>query len=62
MEKIKSCFVISPIGKRGSETRKHADQVYTHIISPITDQLDIVLERSDRIEHSGSITTRCSSF
>ena len=55
MKKIKSCFVISPIGKRGSETRRHADQVYNHIISPVTEKLGISPERADRIEQSGKI-------
>jgi hypothetical protein len=52
----KSCFVISPIGKRGSETRKHTDQVFNHIISPIVKQLGFSPERSDHIEQTGKIT------
>lgn len=55
MKKIDSCFVISPIGNPGSEIRRHADQVFNHIISPVTEQLGISPDRSDRIEQSGKI-------
>ena len=56
MKKINSCFVLSPIGERGSETRKHADQVLHHVISPVTQRLGISVERSDRIDEAGPIS------
>lgn len=33
--KKKICFVISPIGKPNSETRKHSDSVLKNIIRPV---------------------------
>jgi hypothetical protein len=30
-----TCFVISPIGPEGSETRKRSDAVFTHVLSPV---------------------------
>ena len=33
-EKLKTCFVIAPIGDEGSETRRRSDQMLTHIIKP----------------------------
>ena len=31
----KTCFVIAPIGKEGSEVRIRSDQVLKHIIAPV---------------------------
>ena len=33
MDKV--CFMITPIGKEGSEVRKNADEVMEYIISPV---------------------------
>ena len=33
----KTCFVISPIGEEGSDTRKRSDQVLKHVIAPAAD-------------------------
>ena len=38
-EKQKSCFVIAPIGNKGTEVRRRSDQVYKHIIAPVVTEL-----------------------
>jgi hypothetical protein len=50
-----SCFVISPIGEPNSEERRHADQLFNHIISPVMHELGIESERADHIHVPGSI-------
>jgi hypothetical protein len=52
----RSCFVISPIGAPDSETRKHADAVFKHIIEPATRECGIVAHRSDHLRNPGRIT------
>ena len=32
---MKTCFVVSPIGDVGSETRINADKLFKYIISPV---------------------------
>lgn len=50
-----SCFVISPIGDDGTETRKKADQVLRHIIKKALSEAYEV-ERADDISKPGLIT------
>ena len=52
------CFVISPIGEPDSESRKRADQVLKHIISPAAKEADLVALRSDDIASPGMITAQ----
>ncbi len=52
----KQCFVISPIGAEGSETREHADDVFDYIIKPAAKRLGIVAERSDHLHEPGRIS------
>lgn len=55
----KQCFVVSPIGENGSETRRRADQVLTHIIKPCMVECGFKTEnvvRADTISNPGSIT------
>lgn len=57
----KFCFVISPIGAEGSETRQHADIVYNCIIQPgceAADQGEVLFrcERGDHKAAPGKIT------
>ena len=33
---MKKCFVVSPIGDAGTDIRKNADQLYQHIIKPVS--------------------------
>jgi hypothetical protein len=54
----KTCFVIAPIGKDGSETRKRSDKVLRHIIRPVARNLGLVAVRADEIAASGVITNQ----
>ena len=50
------CFVISPIGQPGSETRRHADSVYECIVRPALEKAGIDGRRADHIKDVGRIT------
>jgi hypothetical protein len=52
------CFVISPIGDPGSETRKRADQVLRHVIEPAVNACGFEAIRADRISEPGMITSQ----
>jgi hypothetical protein len=54
----KICFVISPIGDEGSETRERSDQVLKHIITGPVEQLGYEVIRADKISEPGIITTQ----
>ncbi|WP_346892975.1 hypothetical protein [uncultured Roseibium sp.] len=54
----KSCFVISPIGEEGSDTRKRSDQVLNHIIKPVALECDYIAVRADEIDKPGLITSQ----
>ncbi len=54
--KKKKCFVISPIGKEGSDVRKWADEVLKLIIEPAAKDYEVT--RSDMIGIPGMITTQ----
>ncbi len=66
----KRCFVISPIGDKGTPTRHHANAVFEFIIEKAVkdfekehledtgETLEIKVERSDRILDAGSISQR----
>jgi len=45
----KTCFVISPIGKEESETRKRSDSVLRHIIKPAAEECGYTAVRADEI-------------
>lgn len=53
----RTCFVISPIGKEGSEARKAADQVLKHLIKKALGD-DFVIKRGDEESNPGSITSQ----
>lgn len=54
-----ACFVISPIGEEGTETRVRADQVLNHIIRPAAKELGYEpVIRADEIAEPGLITTQ----
>ena len=55
--KNKICFVISPIGKPNSETRKHSDSVLKNIIRPVLKK-EYEIIRSDKISRVGNITSQ----
>lgn len=55
--KKKTCFVISPIGAKDSQTRKLADDLFDLIIEPALEKFDFDIIRADKITTSSSITT-----
>ena len=54
----KLCFVISPIGDAGSDTRKRSDQVLEHVVRPAVEQCGYKAMRADKIETPGMITSQ----
>ncbi len=54
----KICFVISPIGEEGSDTRERSDQILKHIITGPVEQLGYTVIRADKISEPGIITTQ----
>ena len=50
------CFVISPIGAEGSPERRHADQVFKHIIRPAAAECGFEAARSDHMTEPGLIS------
>lgn len=52
----KTCFVISPIGPEGTQTRKRSDQVLKYIIQPIAEKCGYNVIRADQIPQPGMIT------
>lgn len=53
---MKTCFVISPIGQDGSDTRKNADDLFDLIIEPGLEKFDFKVIRGDKVTTSSSIT------
>ena len=54
MDKV--CFMITPIGKEGTDIRKNADEVLKYIINPICELHGYKVERADKMANSGLIT------
>lgn len=53
----RSCFVIAPIGREGTDVRKRSDQILRHIIDPVIEECGYSTAlRADRISESGRIT------
>src|SRR5215216_1934848 len=50
------CFVISPIGARGSAIRDRADKVLRYVIAPAVERCSYEPLRSDKISEPGMIT------
>lgn len=61
-ENKKICFVISPIGEEGSETRTRSDQILKHIITQPVLQLGYEVIRADKISEPGIITTQIIEY
>lgn len=57
MNEKKLCFVISPIGKEDSPTRKWADQTAKHLIEPVAESHGFEVLRADKDPRAGIITT-----
>ena len=53
---MKNCFIVTPIGKEGSDTRKRADQVYKYIIEPVCQECGFEAIRVDMINQTDTIT------
>ena len=60
-KKKKICFVISPIGKPNSETRKRSDSVLKNIIRPVLKK-EYEIIRSDKISRVGNITSQIIDY
>lgn len=56
MVENKVCFVICPIGKAGSETRRYSDLTLEYIIKPVVEEFGYNPIRADKISESGMIT------
>lgn len=54
----KTCFVISPIGKPESDTRKRSDQIMRNIIRPAVEEKGYEAIRADEISEPGIITNQ----
>ncbi len=55
-ENMKKCFVISPIGAEGSDTRTNADKLFKYIIKPVCEDCDFEPIRVDKLNDANSIT------
>lgn len=53
----RTCFVVSPIGDEGSDTRRQADDLFDLVLGPGLEPFAFDLVRADRIPGSGVITT-----
>lgn len=58
----KECFVISPIGDAGSETRERSDLILDHIITPAVRPFGYTPVRADNIDHPGLITSQVIQY
>lgn len=45
----KTCFIITPIGKEGTEIRKNADEVLEYIINPVCESFGYSVVRADKM-------------
>ncbi|UEJ84626.1 hypothetical protein Bra3105_18345 (plasmid) [Brachybacterium halotolerans subsp. kimchii] len=54
----KKAFVIAKVGASNSVDRTRADEIYTHVLSPLFEEFDITGYRADKDPTPGSITDR----
>jgi hypothetical protein len=52
------CFVIAPIGKDRTDTRKRSDQILKHVIASVGGECGFDAIRADNISEAGMITTQ----
>src|SRR5256712_12973848 len=52
------CFVISPIGEEGTETRHRADRVFKYVIESVVQESGYKAVRADQISKPGIITSQ----
>ena len=55
-EDMKKCFVISPIGEEGSDTRSNADKLFKYVIKPVCEVCEFEPIRVDKLNDANSIT------
>lgn len=55
---MKKCFIISPIGKEGSDIRKRSDEILNNIIKPTLQKFNYKAIRADEISEFGLITNQ----
>lgn len=53
-----TCFVISPIGSEGSDTRERSDKILEYIIEPVVTEFGYKPVRADAIAEPGMITSQ----
>jgi hypothetical protein len=53
---MKTCFIVSPIGDNGSETRDNADKLFRHILKPVCKNCGFEAKRVDQLNEPNSIT------
>jgi hypothetical protein len=58
----RTCFVITPIGEEGSETRQHADLFLGQLIEPALREFQLEVIRADKIGAAGMITTQILEY
>lgn len=56
--KKKSCFVVAPIGKPESDTRKRSDQILKYVIAPAAATAGLSVKRADELPEPGLITSQ----
>lgn len=57
-----TCFYIAPIGKDGSDARKHSDLFLHQIVEPALKGFNLTVVRADKIGASGMITTQILEY
>jgi hypothetical protein len=55
---VKQCFVIAPIGQRGTETRERSDLILEYLIRPVVRECGYEATRADEIAEPGMISTQ----
>lgn len=55
-EENRTCFVASPIGEEGSDTRRAADTLFDRLIKPVAEAHNLEAIRADHIKSPGQIT------
>lgn len=56
------CFYITPIGEDGSDVRKHADMMLTHLVTTAAADHGLTVVRADKIAKSGLITQQVFEY
>lgn len=58
----KTCFVIAPIGKEGTEQRKHSDMILESFIRRALEQTQLEVVRADKIGDPGMISEQVINY